>query len=177
MSPHTDYFAIVGEDTAWPPGRGRRLTEIEDGSEQTILLLEVPGREVSWAEPRDLTVEEAVAFLTNPDTAPDSSPVHLSWGGNGFFYHQFAEPRRGVHVAFANGRVGFLPLPISRELAEALMTVDGGEDISDELARLTQPKLNYAKIYAFGMFVLLALLPVMRLFGRKHALPSNAPAG
>ena len=36
------------------------------------------------------------------------------------------------------------------------MTVDGGEDISDELARLTQPKLNYAKIYAFGMFVLLA---------------------
>jgi prepilin-type processing-associated H-X9-DG protein len=50
---------------------------------------------------------------------------------DGFFY----KPSYGRNVAFADGHVEFLRGPISRELAAALLTVDGGEDVAADLER------------------------------------------
>ena len=149
--PTTNYLAVVGPRTAWPGARGRSIDEIKDGPENTILLIEASGSEISWAEPRDLTVDEAVDLLTKP--SPEAGGHRID---NGFFY----KPSVGRNMSFADGSVKFLATPINRKLAEALLTVDGGEQIDlSELENALAPQLDYAQCYAFGMFVILSLLP------------------
>ncbi|MBA3482821.1 MAG: DUF1559 domain-containing protein [Pirellulales bacterium] len=168
QTPHTHYFAVIGERTAWPPDRGRKLSEFRDGLESTLLVLEAPHKGALWAEPVDLSFDEAVAYLTQ--APPDRGGMHESRPG--FFY----KSTLSVTAVFADGHVGYLRLPLPREVAVAVLTVDGGEDV--DLASLrawTEPELDYAKCYAFAAFVGLALLPGVRLVrraGRREGSPA-----
>jgi hypothetical protein len=157
--PTTSYFAVVGTRTAWPGAKGRRLDEFSDRPEETILLIESHAREVNWAEPRDLSFEEAVGLLTKAVPANDGHPIK-----KGFFY----KTGYARCVAFADGRVQYFYGPMSRELAVALLTIDGGEIIDlGVLDQSFQPELDYGKCYAFGLFVVLSLLPAMRVRRRR----------
>lgn len=143
----TSYFAIVGEHAAWLPDRGRQLSEFSDGSSSTILLLEAPTKNIRWNEPADLSLDEAVTFLTK---TPDRPTGHIV--GRGFFH----KPSWSVLVAYADGRLGVLRLPLPVEKAKALLTIDGGEAVDEgELAALGEAELDYAKVYAFAAFVAL----------------------
>jgi hypothetical protein len=71
-------------------------------------------------------------------------------------------------VAFADGSVRFLALPLSPSLATALLTADGGEIIDDRaFDRASLPQLDYGKIYSLATFVALSLLPAGRLLRRR----------
>ena len=179
-APQTNYFAIVGSQTAWPEERGLALSEITDDSSSTILVLEVAGWEVPWGEPRDLTYDEAFNILIhNPEPSarfagtPASGPVypvvHSHHGDVGYFYKK-KESSRGVHAAFADGRVRFLPVPLPDDMAKALLTAKAGDEVDwDEFERLTAPQLDYAKIYATIAFAIVALWPARRLLRQRPA--------
>jgi hypothetical protein len=155
----TNYFAVVGPHTAWPPGRGRTVHEISDATRNTIVLMEMASRGTPWTKPKDLMFDEALALLTDPHPR---GAVHRHDRGHGFFCK--IDKRSGLHVAFADGTVRFLALPLSPSLATALLTADGGEPIDErEFNRVSLSQLDYGKIYAFATFVLLSLLPVYRL--------------
>jgi hypothetical protein len=162
---YANYFAVVGPRTVWSVDRERALSDIKDDRARTILLLEAYGLDIPWIEPRDLTFDEAVAILTGKSQA---AAKHSRFRDSGFFY--MPPPLPGASIAFADGSTRFMALPISKELATALLTVDGGEKIDErEFKRLTQPQLDYSRCYAFATFVLLALLPLVRL-GRRWRL-------
>ena len=164
----TSYFAVTGEQTAWPPGRGRRWDEITDGASNTILLLEIPHKHVMWGEPADVTLEVAVEFLSTPPKEP--------WAGHrgnrGFFF----KPSYGVLVEYVDGHTGYLNLPMSREAATAALTANGGEEISEEeMYQLPPAELDYSRCYAFAAFAGLTLLPWVRLVrraGRREGSPA-----
>ena len=169
-----NYFAVVGDKTAWPEDRGLRPEQITDGREQTILLIEAADMNAGWAEPRDLSFDEAVALLTGKNS---SGVVHLRRESPGFFYRGHGEAVPGVHVAFANRRIAFLPTPISRELATALLTAHVGDEVdAEELSLLTEPMLDYGKIISFAAFVALALAPGVRRVIRNGKRFAGAPA-
>lgn len=158
-SPTTNYFAIVGPQTAWPPNGKRRRDEISDGGSNTILLIEAPGRSVAWAEPSDLSFEEAIDILTG------ETPLT---GGHLIDVHGLFLPRRFILVAYVDGHIGVLCPPLSRELATALLTVDGGEKIDQaELRKLAPAKLNLAWLWGLLAFVGLALWPGVRMWRRR----------
>ncbi|HEY3392460.1 MAG TPA: DUF1559 domain-containing protein [Lacipirellulaceae bacterium] len=149
----TSYFAIVGPQTAWPPTGDRKMSGLTDGPEQTILLIEARGRNTQWAEPKDLTYAEAVDLLSKP-----IEPEEAHHRDNGFFY----KPSLGRSVAFADGHVALIQCPIDRKLAEALLTVAGGEKINLSTIRsITEPQLDYSKCYGVVLFIILSLLPAM----------------
>jgi hypothetical protein len=153
------YFAVVGSRTAWPPTGGRLLSEITDDPKTTILLIEAPHRDIQWGEPSDLSFEEAVDVLSG--AAPELTGGHP--GRPGFLY----KPQRILHVAFSNGDVKSLALPLSRELATALLTVNGGEKIDEaELYLGGRPELDYGRVWALLAFVGLALWPGVRICWR-----------
>jgi hypothetical protein len=153
-TPQTNYFAIVDERTMWD---GRGLGKHRDRPGQTIMLIEAASLNVPWAEPGDLTFDEALAILKGH--AP-TQVVHIERPGPGFFEKGYGQNREGVHVAFANGEVGFVPVPISTELATAMLTANGGEAIKQsEIEQFLMPQTDYGKVYAFVVFVILALLP------------------
>lgn len=55
---HTNYFAIVGPQTAWPEYCALHEKQVRDGPEYTIFLMESVDEGIAWMEPRDLDYAE-----------------------------------------------------------------------------------------------------------------------
>jgi hypothetical protein len=160
------YFAVVDPRTVWTGAKGYRLADVGDGLSHTILLIEAHCDGASWAEPRDLSFDEAADLLSRPLRENEGHEVE-----HGFFY----KSGRGRSVAFADGSLAFLQTPLSRELATALLTANGHEKIDDsEIERVAAPQLDYAKCCVFGLFMFLALLPAGWVKWRLAATPGGA---
>ena len=150
-SPATDFYAVVGEQTVWPDDRGRPIVEIGDDPDSTILLIESWRKNAAWAAPVDLTFDEAVDLLSTPPLPGTGHEVD-----RGYFYL----PGQCVNVALLSGDTASLHLPLRRELAVALLTVDGSEEIdAAEWREMTEPAFDYQAIYGMGIFVALTLWP------------------
>jgi hypothetical protein len=171
------YFAIVGPHTAWPEDRARPLSEITDPKSCTILLIEAHGRNVPWAKPSDIPFDEAVRLLSEPQPLGNLHEYRPSRDLTSIVLDKTGS---GIHVAMADGTVRFLALPLPRELAVALLTVDGGEgDIHNLLDEYSRPQIDIGKCCALGVFVVLSLLPAAWVRRRKlptHPLNPPAPA-
>ena len=166
FSTTTDYSAIVGPQTMWPGANGISSEEIRDGAANTIMLIEAHRASVSWAEPGDLCYDEALALLTKPAAADDGHRAD-----DGFFY----KPVTSRNVAFADGSVRSLRLPLDRIVASALLTADGGEQIDmADLDKSTRPTLYYARCYGFAVFVILSILPAELVGRQKRRIDSES---
>ena len=112
----TSYVMIVGEGTiGGDPNEAVTMASITDGTSYTILAVEVAASGIHWMEPRDLTVEEAVTFITNP-AASEFTQVHPG----------------GVNVLMADGSVRFLSSSMDPQMLRSLLTRNDGQAISGD---------------------------------------------
>ncbi|MGB7325457.1 MAG: DUF1559 domain-containing protein [Rubripirellula sp.] len=106
------FFAIVGNETAWPDDHSITCDDIGDGVANTVILAESHTLDAFWSEPIDLRFDQ-MTFTINDPTAPGiSSPRKL-----------------GPLVAFADGAVLHLNPETPKDLVRALLTANGGETI------------------------------------------------
>jgi prepilin-type processing-associated H-X9-DG protein len=113
MATDTSYVMIVGKGTiGGEPNETVRFRDIADGTSNTIMAIEVGTSGIHWMEPRDVTVDEAVTFLTNP-AAGQYQQVHPG----------------GANVLFADGSVRFLAESTDPEILRAMLTRDEGQVI------------------------------------------------
>lgn len=113
----TSYVAVVGPDTAWPGDKTIMIEDIAnlDGSTFTIMAVEVANSGIHWMEPRDLHVTQMNPKI-NPKMGQGISSTHES----------------GACVSFVDGHATFLfEDDLDPEMLKALLTVDGGEDVSE----------------------------------------------
>ena len=158
---NTNYVAVVGSRTAWQNGESVKLKDIKDGPENTILLIEFPGSDIHWMKPRDLSMEEVLRRF-NPTSGRGLSPVHVR--ENGYFYHDTPV----IHVAFADGSVRAIPVGVSREELEGLLTIDGGETV--DMESLYRKRLDLSNCIAVGVLVVSTLLLLLRPLRRGDAV-------
>jgi hypothetical protein len=111
----TRFVAIVDTVTAWQPGQGFDLRRIEDGTANTIVLIEAPELGVLWTEPRDATLSEAIALL--------GSPVHR-YSDHFFYVREWVSEFR--YVAFADGHVEEVAM-LNPQAATAYLTSAGND--------------------------------------------------
>ncbi|WP_425395610.1 DUF1559 domain-containing protein [Aeoliella sp.] len=165
---HTDYFAITGPNTVWGNGQPCSFDDVADDPANTILLIELANRGVHWSEPKDLTFDEAVQLLTTP-LPNDASDGHRIDRG------YFNSPVYVRHVGMCDGSCRQLVMPLDREVAVALLTASGGEQVDVRQFEVQPiPQLAHGHPIAIGAFVLLALLPgVPKL--RPLVWPSSEP--
>ena len=110
---HANYFAIVGDRTAWPVDRPLTLDDIGDGLENTILVAESHTLRVLWSQPDDLNFDQMSFAINDPHKAGISS------------LHGF-----GPLVAFTDGAVFHLNPKTPEHVVRALLTANGGEKIN-----------------------------------------------
>ena len=156
---NSSYVAVVGPKTAWPKDKAINFKEIPDGASNTIMLVEIADSGINWMEPRDLSFEEALGGI-NPKSGKGISSRHLSY--NGYFYHQ----TQVVYVTFADGSVRSLREGFPPERLEALLTIDGGENVDIEywvdIKYWVKPRLNWAHCVALAALVVSTLLLLVR---------------
>jgi prepilin-type processing-associated H-X9-DG protein len=107
----TSYVMIVGKGTmGGEPNEFVTFADVTDGTSNTIIAIEVANSGIPWMEPRDMTVDEAIAYITTPgSTLPHPG---------------------GVNVAMADGSVRFIASTIDPQLLEYLLTRDDGQQVS-----------------------------------------------
>jgi prepilin-type N-terminal cleavage/methylation domain-containing protein len=159
----TSYFAVIGPNTAWPGAESRKLNEFPNPS-TTILVVEGPRKNVVWSEPRDLSLEEAIALLNDP----------LEQGGNhnnddGFFYSRID----GRNCALIDGAVRWVPPVLPREIAGRLLSI-GGAVTAEELDNLPAHyprRLKWGNIMRLTILICLAALPLPWAIARQRSSP------
>lgn len=108
----TSYVAVVGRETAWT-GDGC-VNEIPDGPESTLMVVEVANSGIHWMEPRDLHVSQM-------------APTINAKGGRGISSRHLG----GAHAATADDTVRFLSDKLPASTLRGLLTIDGGERLSE----------------------------------------------
>ncbi len=103
----TSYVMITGKNTVGgaPGSPGTSPGEITDGMSKTILVVEVHGLKIPWAEPRDITLDELLSRLRS-----GARIGHVA----------------GFNVGMADGSVRHLPLQIDPETLRRLATINDG---------------------------------------------------
>jgi len=87
----TNYFVVIGENTAFPADKPVGLNTILDGTSNTIGVVELRGIEGSWAAPIDPKMEN-IAMSIGPGPGQLNSPTP-----------------QGLNAAFCDGFVRTLP--------------------------------------------------------------------
>jgi len=98
----TDYFFVTGKGTMFEDGKNIQLTDILDGTSNTIAMVEARGKSKSWAEPGDID-------LSFPQPLPEGNHSN------------------GNLVLFADGSVRMLPKNLSPTEVRSMATIAGIE--------------------------------------------------
>ncbi len=92
----TNYMVVTGKGTLFPGAESRKISEITDGTANTILVVEVAKSGVNWMQPVDVSIESLAQGIGDPDD-------NLMGGGNNVSassYHPGV-----VNAAFADAHV------------------------------------------------------------------------
>ncbi|HEY4263612.1 MAG TPA: DUF1559 domain-containing protein [Schlesneria sp.] len=108
---NTSYMVIVGAGTCFPGATSKSISEITDGTSNTVMVVEVESQKsVPWMSPAD--VDEK--FLI--DVGPNSTTSHAG----------------GLYALFVDGSVRFLSHKLGQITRHALVTADGGDTFCDD---------------------------------------------
>jgi len=113
----TNYVAVMGPGTAWSGAECTKLGDISDDGSKTLLLVEVANSGIHWMEPRDLHILQ-MAPTVNAKAGQGISSRHQ---GGAF-----------VLPADIHAHAEFLSDRLSAATVRGLMTINGGEKISDD---------------------------------------------
>ena len=115
----TNYVAVVGPGTMFPSdGTSRRLADVTDGPENTLIVVEVVNAGIHWMEPKELDWG-TMSFQLDDRTHPSVSSNHSARGSS----------YPGPHVLTVDDMVTHLPPDLGPETLKALLTIAGGERI------------------------------------------------
>jgi hypothetical protein len=67
-SEETSFVAVVGDVTAWPGAESRSRSDLRDGPENTILIVEMASSGIPWMKPEDLQLDR-MSFAVNDGSA------------------------------------------------------------------------------------------------------------
>jgi hypothetical protein len=103
----TNYLAVVGPDCAFAGSEARKLSDVMDGVENTLSVIDVgTDRAVPWMSPEDITLDAALELV--PNAKMNHPGVIIS--------------------AFLDGHSTPIDQDIDPKILRALMTTAGGEE-------------------------------------------------
>jgi prepilin-type processing-associated H-X9-DG protein len=108
----TSYVAVIAPGSVWSVPGGAKLSDITDGPEDTVLLVEMKNSGIKWAEPRDLDLNNLPPGITKQN-----------------LLHSLSNHAGGFNAVFTDGHVEFIPDNIPWADFQAMLTIAGGEKV------------------------------------------------
>lgn len=156
------YLAVVDESTIWDPDTPTSLSDVTDPPEETIALIEVWSESIHWSEPRDLSLEQAMEFLTSRHYEKLAA-VDYGFRTRPFFHYARSRP----YVLFVSDACYPLDGLENPELARALLTKGGGERMDElwatepDTPRVTGDEpIRWDRVWGAGLWLVIVLLPM-----------------
>ena len=106
----TSYLMIVGPGTVSDGPTATKISELTDGTSNTILVVEAAGCGINWLDPRDLDAE-ALSYLINDPVDGGIQSEHPD----------------GANVLFCDGSVMLVDAAVDPEQIRGMSTISGGE--------------------------------------------------
>jgi hypothetical protein len=88
----TSYVVVTGDESAFSGHSSVRLNEIGDGLDATILVAAIGGSGISWMEPRDVSLDQAVPAGDSPRSLV-AKATHTAGVGIGLLTEKFRSYR------------------------------------------------------------------------------------
>jgi hypothetical protein len=107
------YFLVNVPDGIFEGDQQTKIAEITDGTSNTIMVVEVTGANVHWAEPYDLGPQALTAAINSAADGTAISSVHVG----------------GAHVVFADASVHFVADNVPPATVQALITKSDGQAV------------------------------------------------
>lgn len=164
----TQYVAVIGRSTAWHATTGTKLSEIRDDHASTILVVETAASPPNWFEPRDLTVDQLIAGLNDPEfpTLANRHVARPRW-----FWQEADRSYRYTNVFMADGSLRRIPADTSPEALRAMLTINGGENVDiDAICNLPDRYESMLPALYTGWLLLFCVwlrLVLVRPFGQR----------
>ena len=172
----TDYVAVVGEETLWPETGTVTFRDVRDGTSNTLNVIEARGLGIHWAEPRDVTLEQAIDLMTGQA----ANVVEYECIEQGYFVsYQAMLPDR--IVGYLDGHVEMQRPLANRGDARALFTRAGREKRTDDPPTLDSQGnthrvaaiFHWDHIMGLALLIVIVLLPAVPAV-RRRVLPTFA---
>ena len=113
LSGATNYAAITGPGTMFPGSSSVRRSDVNDGLENTVSIVEVTNVPIPWTAPIDLDAR-TISFEINEPRSPSIGSLHPG----------------GANLATADGGAHFVKVGTSSAIIRAMTTIDGGESLA-----------------------------------------------
>ena len=155
------YVAVTGPRTMWRGGKPFAIDEITDGAGDTIMLTETPNP-VPWTKPQDISADEFLELFADEGRRPPL-PHRIET--------YFVDYGSFLNLTTVNSRQFEISKRVSTQTVESMLTIAGGEEVDwTPLAREATARLKLGNIISLTLFLLLAVLPAVRLFSQaqKH---------
>ena len=149
----TPYKLVVGPGTAFEAGKPQNYGDVRDGSSNTIALIEDTANPVSWMEPSDVTVAQAVKLLNGLDRNTCS--------------HMFETPfeRRwiGSNIVMLDGAIRCWTPNTNKPISAGAFLVNDGILFDHKNEGTALVEIKYGGYVALGVYIFLVVLPAFYL--------------
>src|SRR5262249_11551310 len=108
---NTSYVVVTGPKTMWPGAKTTKMSDLKDGADSTIMLVEVHNSGIHWMEPRDLDLAQMSLAVNSAGGMSISSGHRRDW----------------TNVVMASGQTKKLKNSTSPKALKAALTIAGGE--------------------------------------------------
>ena len=101
----TSYVAVVADGFAFQGSRASTIRDIQDGTSNTILLIEIADSGIPWHEPRDLTWQEFVDRYTRRSLGGHANGFHALMCDGSVRHVRYGEDPAFIRKMFTAGGV------------------------------------------------------------------------
>jgi hypothetical protein len=117
-SDETSFVAVLGPETAWPGIESRSRSDLRDGADRTILVVEMASSGVPWMKPEDLHLDR------------------MSFGVNDGSRRGPGSKISGARALLGTGHVLELPDDFAPAVLRAMLRIAGGEPVPADPGKL-----------------------------------------
>jgi hypothetical protein len=114
----TSFVAVLGSETAWPGIETRSRSDLHDGADRTILLVEMAASGIPWMKPEDLHLDRMTFGVNDGSGRGPGSRIS------------------GARALMGTGHVLELPDDFSPAKLRAMLTIAGNEPVSADPGQL-----------------------------------------